>query len=257
MSWLHTLERRLPFLAAPHVLLAFIIGQVFFYLAAMLQMVDLGRFSLIGAAILGGEWWRAFSYPFLPGGQHVVFFALAVYCLYMFGSAVEREWGTLRLNLFLLSGWLLTLAVAFVLPRAELSNVFLTGTLFLVFARQNPFATVYVLFVLPVQVRFIAYVVWGLYALQFAFGDMPARLLILAATGNFFLFCGRELWQEIRTNRRHARHLASRREERREADAAGPRHRCAACAKTSDSHPDEDFRYRADGTCYCSEHLRN
>jgi hypothetical protein len=256
MSWLNKLERRLEPLAVHHVVLALVAGQTFFYLAEMFQLVERSRLVLAWGLVAQGEWWRLFSFVLVPPNAHWAFIAFALYVLYFLGSALEEAWGTLRLNLFLLSGWLLTVAAAWLAPTMVVNNMFVGGSVFLAFAYLNPNYVFHLFLVLPVKVKWLALVMWGFYALAFFTGGAGGRLLVLAATGNFFLFFGARMIDDLRGMRRRAGQASRRRAERVETAAAGPRHRCCVCEKTSDSHPDEDFRYRADGKCYCEQHLR-
>lgn len=134
MSWLNKLERRLEPLAVHHVVLALVAGQTFFYLAEMFQLVDRSRLVLAWALVEQGEWWRVLSFTLVPPNAHWVFIAFALYILYFLGSALEEAWGTLRLNLFLLSGWLLTVAAAWMQPTMVVNNMFIGGSVFLAFA---------------------------------------------------------------------------------------------------------------------------
>lgn len=256
MSWLHKLERRLEPLAIPHVVLALVAGQTFFYLAEMFQLVGRDRLTLAWVQVAHGEWWRLFSFVLVPPSAHWVFIAFALYILYFLGSALEEAWGTLRINLFLFCGWLLTIGAAWLVPNMVVDNLFIGGSLFLAFAYLNPNYVFHLFLIIPVKVKWLAIIMWGFYALAFFGGDRGARLLVLAATGNFFLFFGARLLADLRGVKRQAKQASLRRAERAEASAAGPRHRCSVCEKNSDSHPQEDFRYRADGKCYCEEHLR-
>ncbi len=256
MSWLHKLERRLEPLAVHHVVLALVAGQTFFYLAEMFQLVGRERLVLAWGLVAQGEWWRVFSFVLVPPNAHWVFIAFALYILYFLGSALEEAWGTLRINLFLLSGWVLTVAAAWIVPNMIVSNLFIGGSLFLAFAYLNPNYTFHLFLILPVKVKWLAIVIWAIFGLTLIGGDMGARLLVLAATGNFFLFFGSRMVNDLRGIKRQAGQAARRRAEKADASAAGPRHQCCVCAKNSDTHPEEDFRYRADGKCYCEEHLR-
>jgi hypothetical protein len=139
-------------------------------------------------------------------------------------------------------------------PGAPVDSYFAGGALFLAFAYLNPNYVFYVFLILPVQVKYLALAAWAYFGYLFFTQGLPTRLLVLAATGNFLIFFATSLWRDIKTGRRHMQHQAKRRGELREEAAAGPRHQCAACAKNSESHPEEDFRYSADDRCYCSEH---
>jgi membrane associated rhomboid family serine protease len=255
--WSQTLNRWAQPLAVPHVLLTLVIGQTFFYLTDLLQLFDSSRLLFAWTPVLYGEWWRLFTFPFSPPDVHWIFFAFAVYCLYSFGQALEAEWGTLRFNFFLLVGWIFTVAAGWFAPSSPMSNGFIAGSIFLAFAVLNPNHVFYIYFILPIRAKFLAVITLALYTFSFATGSVSTRLAIAAALGNWLVFLGPHLWQEFRSGRRRLAHRTKHAAAERELSAAGPRHVCVICGKDSDRHPHEDFRYRADDRCYCSEHVRH
>lgn len=267
MSWWSKLERRLEPFAIQNLTLFLVIGQAFVYLTAMFGLLDVRWIVFLPAWFLQGEWWRILTFIIMPpvmpgmGGSSAmmqgVFLAFALYFLYLAGGSLEQHLGVLRYNLFLLCGYLLTVGVAFVTPFVPATNLFIGGAIFLAFAYLNPTFTIYVFFILPVQVKWIALLACVGYAYQAIAGGLADRLSVAAAIGNVLLFFGRSFWQDIRAGRRQHRQQAQRVKLRAET---GPRHRCLVCGKTSDSHPDLDFRYCskcAGDQCYCPEHIRN
>jgi hypothetical protein len=260
MSLLRKLERRLQPLAVPHVILAIVAGQTFFYLTALLGLVDPGRLVLDWKLVTQGEWWRLTSFALVPPASSPIFIAFALYMLYLLGNALEEEWGTLRLNLFLLSGWALTIVASVFVPETIVTNAFIGSSIFLAFAYLNPNYVFYIFFILPVKVKWLALITWLYFGYILITGSMAARLLALASAGNFLLFFGARIISDLRSGKRHMDGQLKRRAAAREAEAAGPRHRCVVCAKNSDTHPQEDFRYCskcAGDQCYCAEHLRD
>lgn len=254
MSWLHRLERWLGPVALPHLTLYLVVAQAFVYLTALLGLLDPSRVMLVPAAVMAGEWWRLLTFVADPPAAHWLFLAFALYFLYLSGSALEEQWGTVRYNLFLLVGYFLVVGTAFVTPYAPASNLFIGGSIFLAFAQLNPTFTMYVFLVLPIQIRWLALIAWLGFGWSFATGDLATRLSIAAALANYFLFMGHDLWLSLRQGVRRARAGTERRE--------GPqvRHRCYVCGKTDLSHPQLDFRYCskcAGDQCYCPEHIRN
>ena len=259
MSFFRQLERRLQFLAVPHVILALVAGQTFFYLSALLVLVDPSRLVLSWSLVADGEWWRLASFTLVPPDASPVFIAFALYMFYFFGSTLEHEWGELRLNLFLLAGWALTVGSAFMYPDELVHNGFIGNSVFLAFGYLFPDFVLYLFFILPVKVKWLALVNWLYLGYVCVTGSSVDRVLILASTGNFLLFFGPRIVSDLKSGKRRLSRQATLRTERRQAEAAGPRHRCVVCGKTSDSHPQEDFRYCskcAGDQCYCSEHLR-
>ena len=134
----------------------------------------------------------------------------------------------------------------------------MAGSVFLAFAYLNPDFTLMIFFILPVKIKWLALLQWLGYAYLVVVGSWSARLLVLAATGNFLLFFAGDIVERIRTGRRRMAHQARVFAGRR--DEHESRHRCRICGKTDRSHPQLDFRYCskcAGNQCYCPEHIFN
>lgn len=254
--WLRFLDRIARPLAVPHVFLALIAGQTFFYLVSLLGLFDESRLWFAWSAVFAGEWWRVATFLVAPPVVHWVFFAFAVACLHSLGSALEHEWGTARFNLFLLLGAGFTLAAALLTPDRVIGSGFIAGTIFLAFAYLNPNHVFYLYFILPVKAKWLAALTLLFYTYSFVTGGPATQVAVLASLGNCLVFLGPQILDDFRGGRRQLAYRAKQKVARREEAAAGPRHVCVVCGKNSETHPHEDFRYRADDRCYCSEHLR-
>jgi hypothetical protein len=178
------------------------------------------------------------------------------YFFYLMGTTLELQWGVLRYNVFLLVGYVATVAASFLAPNLPASNAFLEGSVFLAFAFLYPEYEIYLFFVLPVKIKWLARLTWAIYAYIFTFGDWTNRAMIGASVANFFLFFGRDVLDRVRMGRRRMAFQAARITEKKRDHL----HRCTVCGITDRTHPEMDFRYcsRCVGThAYCSEHLRN
>ena len=256
MSLLDKLERRLRPFAVPHVTLAVILGQVYVFLAGAANPEFVGHLLLVPERVLAGELWRPFTFFMIPPIGNVLCMIFGWYFFYLMGTAMEGHWGTFRYNVFLLVGWVATVGVAFLNPEQPTSNAFLMGSVFLAFAFLNPDFELYVMFLLPVKVRWLALLTWCLYGAAVLFGSWATRLAVLASVSNFFLFFGKELFWRVRGARRRmalqARQFATPEREYF--------HRCAVCGITDRTHPKMEFRYCsqcAGSPGYCMEHLKN
>lgn len=254
--WLQFLDRIARPFAVPHLFTAIVAGQIFFYLVNLLGLFDETRLWFSWGAVFAGEWWRVLTFMVSPPVVHWVWFAFAVSCLYSLGTALEEEWGTGRFNLFLLLGAVFTLAAALLTPGVAVGSGFIAGTIFIAFAYLNPNYVFNLYFVFPVRAKYLALIALFFYTLAFVSGGLATRLSIVAALGNCLVFLGPQLISDFRGGRRSLAFRARQKAARREEVAAGPRHVCAVCGKNSETHPHEDFRYRADDRCYCSEHVR-
>ena len=263
MSLLTKLERLLGRFALPNLSLYLVIGQVLFWGLALMTGFNVERIALLPAAVLAGEAWRLVTFLFLPpslstSALSLVLMAFGWYMFYLMGSALEHYWGDFRYNAFIGLGWLLTAAVAFLTPGVYASNLFLAGSVFLAFAYLNPDFVIMLFLILPVKIKWLALFMWLGFGYALVVGSWSARLLVLAATGNFLVFFAGELVERIRTGRRRMAHQArvmgARRDERES------RHRCRVCGKTDLSDPQMDFRYCskcAGNQCYCADHIFN
>ena len=261
MSLLTKLERIFGRFAIPNLSLYLVIGQVFVLLSHLMGLLDLSTFVLVPLLAKQGEWWRLVSMIFLPPAPGMFGYALVAFAWYMFylmGGALEGYWGEFRFNLFLLSGYLLTVGVAFLTPYSATTNLFIAGSVFLAFAWLNPEFEIALFFILPVKIKWLALVTWLLFTYRFVVGDWALRLQILASVGNFLIFFA----GDIVLTMRHRQRAMSGQARRFAAEAAGPRarHRCRVCGKTDLTNPEMDFRYCskcAGDECYCPEHIFN
>lgn len=252
MALLDKLERQFRGWGIPNITLYLVVGQAFFYLAAYSGNLDVSRMLMVPAMVLQGEWWRLIAFIFIPPSASIVFVFFGLYFFYMMGSALEGHWGTFRYNLFLFVGWFLTVAVAFLLPNSVATNVFIGASVFLAFSHLYPEFTIYIFFILPVKIKWLALLTWIGYAISLLFGAWSTRLFVLASIGNYLLFFGSDILWRVRTGQRKMREQA-----RSISGKIEPFHRCAVCGKSDVSHPDLEFRYckECNGLGYCMEHI--
>ena len=266
MSLLSRLNSKFGRYAVPNVTLFLIAGQVLVYVAEKMANMEgrsvLQHIRFDTAAVLRGEVWRLITFLFDPPLTHIVFAFFFWYFFYLMGTALEANWGTFRYNVFLGIGYLASIASAFLVawqvgPQAGwASNGFLYGTVFLAFARLYPDFTIFIFFILPVKIKWLARLQWAGYAIAFIFGgDWMSKALIAASVLNFFLFFGRDVWRDMKQGHRRMKHQAR-------TLRAPPRivHKCRVCGLTSDDAPQSQFRYCSrceDEACYCPEHLHN
>ena len=252
MSLLDRLEKRFGALGIPHLTEILILGQLAVYIAARSGHLQLENIALVPALVLAGEYRRLLSFLFIPPASNAFFLFFAWYLFYIMGVALEREWGEFRYTLFVFVGYAATVAASFLSPFEAVTNSFLGGSVFLAFAQLYPDFELYFFFILPVKMKWLAWLTWALYAWTLIAGSASDRLMTLAAVANLALFFGRDLFRTVRATGRRAAFEA-----RAVAQEAEPLHRCEACGATEKSRPDLEFRYCSEcGGCYCSEHLK-
>lgn len=233
----------------PNLLPILLSGQVLVYLFLAAGAVEPFQLMLNAGLMLEGELWRAVTFMLLPLSESPLWFALGVYVTWLMGSALEREWGEARFALYLSTGWVLTVLASFVFPGAVFVNSFVLGLLTLGFARVYPDFEFLMFFIIPMKVKYIEWVTWGLYAMAFVGGPGSVRAMVLSAAAAWLLFFGEDLVRSLKGKQRKAAFVREAK-----SNAQIPMHTCSVCGKTNLSHPRTDFRYQG-GSCYCQAYL--
>jgi hypothetical protein len=253
MRLLDKMDRKFRRYAVPNLTLYLILGQVLFFIFAVSGRFVLERVILIPERVIMGEWWRLITFLFIPPLTNPIFAFFAWYLFYLMGNALEGQWGALRYNLFILIGYLVTVGAAFLFPNSAATNVFIGGSVFLAFAYLFPDFQLYIFFILPVKIKWLALLTWIGYAYQLLVSpSWSNKFMVLASLANFLIFFGQDILLRIRSGKRQmtsqVREVAARKE---------PFHKCETCGVTDLSHPQMEFRYcpECGGLGYCTEHI--
>ncbi len=267
MSLLDKIERRFRRFALRHVTIGLILCQVVVYAMSQGELLKPGeggpqrqtildRIALVPDKVLQGEVWRLLTFVCEPPVTNLVLALFFWYMFYLMGESLEVNWGPFRYNAYLLIGYLATLAVSFLTPQAPASIGFLQGSVFLAFAALFPDFVIYLFFLLPVKIKWLALLAWIGYFFGLVFGTWTTRLLVLASIGNFLLFFSKDIIFRLQRGWRSMGLQASRIGVKPKAYF----HRCTVCGITDRSHPQAEFRYsrQCEGHHgYCMEHLCN
>ena len=252
MALLDKLERRLGFLAIPGLIRIVIGFNVLVFVLVWLNPDFRFVLNLDPARIRHGEVWRLITYIFLPQTFSPFFLLMALWFLWFIGEGLEQAWGPFRVTLYFFVGMIGTTVAAFFFG-SDFSNVMLFASLFFAFARFYPDQVIYILFILPAKIKWIAWA-WALILLfGFVRNTNSYRAALLAAFANYFIFFGPEFFRAAR----HRQEVSSRRQRfegdsKRETESL---HKCAACGATELTDPNLDFRVARDGEEYCVPHL--
>ena len=164
---LHKQARRSVFgrFAIPNVTLGLIILQVVVFVIKQTLRRErsdepfVKKLLLIPDLVMAGEIWRLVTFVIVPPSP-TSFSASFSGVFYFMGTAAEQFWGTFRYNVYLLIGYLATVGVSFITPDEPSSNAFLQGSVFLAFAFLCPDFVMYIFFVLPVKIKWLALLTW-------------------------------------------------------------------------------------------------
>lgn len=229
--------------------------------------------------ILRGQVWRLFSYALLMTNGNVLFTLLMLVCYYSIGRAMENVWGTLRFNLFYLSG-ILIMDVYCMIFNCYADVYYLNLSLFLSYATMYPDAQFLIMFIIPVKAWVLALVDLILVLLGLLTERFPYNLFSVLSIANYFLFFGKDVLRVIPISWRANFRRLFRKRPKKQAGAAKPipfptagsyqatmakpkapyNHRCTICGRTDVSDPELEFRYcsRCSGYhCYCEDHINN
>jgi len=252
MRLLDKLERRLGFIAIPGLIRAVITLNVLVFVLVYLNKGFDSYLALDIPRIRAGEVWRLVTYIFVPQMSHPLMVLIALWFLWYIGDGLERAWGPFRLTLYFLVGMVGT-TVAALLSSSQFSNQMLFTTLFFAFAHFYPEEVIYVFFILPLKIKWIAWVYAGFLLLAFVTQSNSYRMALIAALSNYLIFFGPEVIQQVR----HRKEVAGRRK-RFEIESRSdeePLHKCATCGATELSDPNLEFRVSRNGEEYCLPHL--
>ena len=252
MTLLDKLERRIGFIAVPGLVRIIVTFNALVFGLVLLNPGFESYLALDPIRILHGEVWRLVTYIFVPQIRHFLWVAVALWFLWFVGDGLERAWGPFRVTLFYLVGMIGTTIAAFFFG-ANFSNVLLNSTLFFAFARFYPDEVIYVMFILPVKIKWLAWFFAALLMFGFLTGSNAYRMAMVAAMSNYFIFFGPELFHQMR----HRKEVSERRKrfEVQTRHDAEPLHKCATCGATELSDPNLEFRVSHDGEEYCMQHL--
>ena len=219
--------------------------------------------------ILKGEVWRLISFIFVP--QSLSFWELLFfYFYYWIGNVLEKEWGTPRFNIFLISGVLLTAVYGFIIyfitkQSIAVTTYFIYLSMFFSFATLFPDVQVLFMFIIPIKVKWLAYLDAAFFLLSMLTQSFPINLLPLVAVLNYLVFFGDDLFSSLRSNKaRYNKTTVNFNREKQkikyEQKNASYTKKCAVCGRTDTDYPDLEFRYcsRCAGYhCFCQDHINN
>ena len=252
MNVIDFLERRFGRFAIPGLVRMIVALNALVFVCGKLNPALLYYLNLNAGAVRHGEYWRLFTYILIPGTDSYFWILFALAFLWMIGDGLESVWGAFRLNLFYGIGMLGT-TVAALFFGADSSNAMLNTSLFFAYAWFFPDVEIYVLAILPMRIKWVAWLMAGWLLLQFLNGSLGFKMAVTASLANFLIFFG----PEIVARARQRNQVAGRR--RSFAKAAIPEgeplHQCVVCRRSDLSHPELEFRVARDGNDYCLEHL--
>ncbi len=252
------LERRLGKYAVENVPFLIVGGMAAVYVLCMARPEFEGLLTLDLGMVRHGQVWRLVTYLFIPTSHSILWILFELYWVWLIGSNLDAEWGAFKFNVYYLVGMIGT-TVAAALTDGTGGNLYLNMSLFLAFATLFPDYQIFLFLLLPVKVKWLAWVDAALLAYALVTGGWSTRAAVIAALANYLLFFGGTIWQTWRGRNLQVRQAARRASNRPPAPATGGR-ACAICGAREDDGA--DIRVCSCDKCggprtLCLPHARN
>lgn len=257
MNLLDRLEKRFGRYAIKELILYIVGLNLLIYMLSYVypDSAAMAKLSLNPRLIMQGEVWRIITYVLIPPAASFLWIVFLLYFYYLVGTGLEQEWGSFRFNIYYFTGMTATALAALITGQGS-TALYLNLSLFLAFAYVYPDYEILLFFIIPVKVKYLAWVNWSFIGLTVLTAPLSGKMAALVAVSNYFLFFGNDILLTMK-NRGSAYH----RRKRFAGKLVGITtiHRCAVCGKTEKDDPRLEFRYCS--TCegdyeYCMEHLK-
>lgn len=285
MNWINKLEKKFGRYAIPNLMWYVII---LYGVGFVLQMIIPGFYeaylSLDADAIVHGQIWRMVTFIIQPPTGSIWFILFSLYLYYMIGTQLEHTWGAFRFNLYFFTGVLFHVIAAIIVYwitglSFHMGTYYLNMSLFFAFAMVYPEVEFLLFFVIPVKVKYLAWLDGAFFAYTILQAFLPAyggnaayglayRAQAIAAfvsVLNFLLFYfsskNFKMHSPKEVKRRKQYHEAVKMAKKSNGNAqapAGAKHICAICKRTELDDPRLEFRYcsKCNGNYeYCQDHL--
>ena len=267
MNWLYRLEQKFGKYAITNLPLYIV---ALYAIGAGLDIISGGRFyydvlSLNPYMVLHGQVWRLFTFLAAAPTTNIIFLIFVLLFYYSIGQSLVQVWGAFKFNMYILIGVLGTIGSAFLVyaitPYPYKYSIFmdtydLNLSMFLAYAAIFPEMQVYLYGILPLKVKWMAWIDVALLAWSFLQGGIGTKVAIVVSLLNFLLFYfSTRNYRKISPKEVHRKVKYKRAVSQSEK---GYRHQCAVCKRTELDDPNLEFRYcsKCNGNYeYCNEHL--
>ena len=193
------MERKYGRFGIPNLTNILVAGQILVFAIELFidrtitAWVGLNRFFL-----LQGQIWRAITFVFLPfSGGSILSEVLGIYFTWFGGTALEKEWGDFRFNLYFLLGMIGT-GLGWLVTGIPADTYCLSLSLLLAFAMLYPEVQVLLFFVIPVRVKYFGLFAAAMWLFSFLTAGWLYKVIYLLSMLGFVLFFGPQALRSVR-----------------------------------------------------------
>ncbi|GHU79605.1 hypothetical protein FACS1894191_2790 [Clostridia bacterium] len=209
MNWLYRLQRKFGRYSIENLMIYITVTMLAVYLMdAFIGVGIAGWLNFDSFLIFRGQIWRLITFIFMPPSSgNPLFLLLALYFYYFVGDSLEKTWGSFQFMVYYICGIIGTVIAGLLTGSA--GNSYLNLSLFFAFAQLFPDHQVLLFFIIPVKIKYLAYLNWILFAGSFVLAlislDIASCASILASLLNFFIFFGPDFLDRYRDWRRYGK----------------------------------------------------
>ena len=185
MNWISRLERKYGRFCIPNLISIIVGGQILVYAIELFvnQFISV-YLGLSQSLLLMGQVWR-------------LIVILGIYFTWFIGTALEKEWGDFRFNLYFLLGMIGTVLGCLV-TGIPADTYCLSLSLLLAFAMLYPEVQVLLFFVIPVRVKYFGLFAAAMWLFSFLTAGWLYKASYLLSMLGFVLFFGPQALRSVR-----------------------------------------------------------
>ncbi len=218
MNWLYKLERKYSKYAINNLMQYIIMSTVTIYILQYIMKINLYPYlAFIPKLVMEGQIWRVITFIFLPPYASVFSMILMSYFFYMIGNTLEYQWGSFKFNIYYLFGIIGAIIAAFITGYG--TNTYLNLSLFLAFAYMFPDVEVNLFYLIPIKIKWLAYLDWFYFGYSLIFGSFGVKVATVMSLINFFIFFGKDFINFIKNRKRYGSVQRNFRKEMRKANS--------------------------------------
>ncbi|MCI9022596.1 MAG: hypothetical protein HFH32_18125 [Eubacterium sp.] len=206
MNFMNKLERKFSKYAVSNLTMYLIFGYAAGYVISMLAPGMLGYLTLDVYQVLHGQVWRLVTWVLIPPStQNIIFYMIMMLFYYQLGSNLERTWGVFRYNVYIFGGMLYTILGAVItwlvmsavygdartmgmFAGLQVSTYYICMSIFLAFAVCYPNMQILLYFIIPIKMKWLAYVYALLMVIDLIQSPWPRRIVMVMSLLNFLIF---------------------------------------------------------------------